>query len=214
MPSALNDEDFHIRRQRAFASTLTLSPEPKAESRELVLYRPKYFALRSVKAVPLLRQIIQREDRRHRTHRHTSAAVNALHRVDVEHLFFGVRRRVFLRDECNPPGKRPRRRCPWFRCTVLRSRMSWCLVSLVCRTLLRLHILARMRASHPVLASFRPAFNLSPQRTRTTTLPPVPASLGSYSTIYPATALAATVNGLARYICPGPLRPGKFGSAR
>ena len=25
-----------------------------------------------------------------------------------------------------------------------------------------------------------------------------------------ATALAATVNGLARYICPGPLRPGKF----
>src|SRR6266566_5626428 len=34
--------------------------------------------------------------------------------------------------------------------------------------------------------------------------------LGSYSTIYPATALAATVNGLARYIWPGPLRPGKF----
>src|ERR1700676_4136602 len=35
-------------------------------------------------------------------------------------------------------------------------------------------------------------------------------SLGSYSTMYPATALAATVNGDARYICPGPLRPGKF----
>jgi hypothetical protein len=28
--------------------------------------------------------------------------------------------------------------------------------------------------------------------------------------MYPATALAATVNGDARYICPGPLRPGKF----
>jgi hypothetical protein len=28
--------------------------------------------------------------------------------------------------------------------------------------------------------------------------------------MYPATALAATVRGLAKYICPGPLRPGKF----
>src|SRR5689334_1387453 len=36
------------------------------------------------------------------------------------------------------------------------------------------------------------------------------SSLGWYSTIYPATALAATVNGDARYICPGPLLPGKF----
>src|SRR5271155_4624429 len=35
-------------------------------------------------------------------------------------------------------------------------------------------------------------------------------SLGSYSTMYPATALAATVKGEARYICPGPLRPGKL----
>jgi hypothetical protein len=35
-------------------------------------------------------------------------------------------------------------------------------------------------------------------------------SLGSYSTMYPATALAATVRGEARYICPGPLRPGKL----
>jgi hypothetical protein len=26
----------------------------------------------------------------------------------------------------------------------------------------------------------------------------------------PATALAATVSGLAKYICPGPLRPGKL----
>jgi len=33
---------------------------------------------------------------------------------------------------------------------------------------------------------------------------------GSYSTMYPATALAATVSGDARYNCPGPLRPGKF----
>src|SRR5271163_1802925 len=35
-------------------------------------------------------------------------------------------------------------------------------------------------------------------------------SLGLYSTMYPATALAATVRGDARYICPGPLRPGKL----
>src|ERR1700761_8072809 len=33
---------------------------------------------------------------------------------------------------------------------------------------------------------------------------------GSYSTMCPATALAATVYGLARYIWPGPLRPGKL----
>src|ERR1700686_955834 len=36
------------------------------------------------------------------------------------------------------------------------------------------------------------------------------SALGSYSPICPATALAATVSGLARYICPGPLRPGKL----
>jgi hypothetical protein len=28
--------------------------------------------------------------------------------------------------------------------------------------------------------------------------------------MYPATALAATVSGDAKYNCPGPLRPGKF----
>src|SRR5581483_1432644 len=33
---------------------------------------------------------------------------------------------------------------------------------------------------------------------------------GSYSTMYPATALAATVSGEAKYIWPGPLRPGKL----
>src|SRR6185369_2655744 len=33
---------------------------------------------------------------------------------------------------------------------------------------------------------------------------------GSYSVMYPATALAATVSGDARYIWPGPLRPGKL----
>src|SRR5258708_33952357 len=37
-----------------------------------------------------------------------------------------------------------------------------------------------------------------------------PLLVGSYSTMYPATALAATVYGLAKNICPGPLRPGKL----
>src|SRR3954466_12697913 len=36
------------------------------------------------------------------------------------------------------------------------------------------------------------------------------ASAGWYSVMNPATALAATVSGEARYICPGPERPGKL----
>src|SRR6266852_4825514 len=47
--------------------------------------------------LPLLRQIVQREDGRHRTHWHAGAAVNALYRIDVEHLFFAERRLILLR---------------------------------------------------------------------------------------------------------------------
>src|SRR5208282_1526554 len=34
--------------------------------------------------VPLLRQIVEREDSRYRAHRHAGTAVDALHRIDVE----------------------------------------------------------------------------------------------------------------------------------
>src|SRR5579863_4895424 len=34
--------------------------------------------------VPLLRQIVEREDSRYRAHRHACATVDALHRIDVE----------------------------------------------------------------------------------------------------------------------------------
>jgi len=37
-----------------------------------------------------------------------------------------------------------------------------------------------------------------------------PIAFGSQATILPAIALAATVSGLAKYINPGPDRPGKF----
>src|SRR6266852_5475271 len=36
---------------------------------------------------PFFRQVIEGEDRRHRTNRDASAAVDALHRIDVQHLF-------------------------------------------------------------------------------------------------------------------------------
>src|SRR5664280_2024633 len=36
---------------------------------------------------PLLRQIVERENRRHRADRHAGTAINALDRIDVQHLF-------------------------------------------------------------------------------------------------------------------------------
>src|SRR5208283_340601 len=38
---------------------------------------------------PLLRQVVERENGRNRAHRHAGAAINALHRIDVKHLFRG-----------------------------------------------------------------------------------------------------------------------------
>jgi len=49
------------------------------------------------KLLPLLRQIVQSKDRRNRAHRHTCAAIDALHRIDVQHLFCRKRGRIFLR---------------------------------------------------------------------------------------------------------------------
>src|SRR3984893_19106041 len=45
---------------------------------------------------PLLRQIVQRENGRDRTHRNAGAAIDAFHRIDVEHLFLAERRLIFL----------------------------------------------------------------------------------------------------------------------
>src|SRR5712692_2136245 len=46
---------------------------------------------------PLFRQILERENRRHRAHRNARAAVNTFHRADVEHGFFFKIRLVFAR---------------------------------------------------------------------------------------------------------------------
>jgi 6-pyruvoyl-tetrahydropterin synthase len=46
---------------------------------------------------PLLRQVVERENRRHGAHRDAGAAVDALHRVDVEHLGLGEVGLVLLR---------------------------------------------------------------------------------------------------------------------
>src|ERR1700737_3053930 len=45
---------------------------------------------------PLLRQIVQREDSRHGANRNASSTIDALHRVDVDHVQFGEVRFVFL----------------------------------------------------------------------------------------------------------------------
>jgi len=42
------------------------------------------------KVLPFFRQIVQCENRRHRTHRYAGAAVDALDWINVQHLFFGV----------------------------------------------------------------------------------------------------------------------------
>src|SRR5439155_10697029 len=46
--------------------------------------------------LPLLRQIIKREDRRDWTHRHASATVDTLDRIDVQHLLFRERGLILL----------------------------------------------------------------------------------------------------------------------
>src|SRR5579883_322215 len=46
--------------------------------------------------LPLLRQVIQRENSRNRAHRHTSAAIDALYRIDIQHLRGRMRRLILL----------------------------------------------------------------------------------------------------------------------
>jgi len=46
---------------------------------------------------PLFRQVVQREDGRHRAHGHASSAVDALYGIDIQHLFFSMRRRILFR---------------------------------------------------------------------------------------------------------------------
>ena len=73
-------------------------------------------------ALPLLRQILQRKNRRHRADRNAGTAVDALHGADIQLRFgleFGfVLPRVDAIDGTNVR----RRRCPWFLCRVQRSR--------------------------------------------------------------------------------------------
>src|SRR5208283_5346216 len=37
--------------------------------------------------LPLLRQVVERKNRRYRTHRYARAAVDTLDRIDIDHLF-------------------------------------------------------------------------------------------------------------------------------
>ena len=58
---------------------------------------PEILCVQLGKRVPLLREIIEREDRRYGTDWHAGAAVNALYRIDVEQLLRGVLGIIFLR---------------------------------------------------------------------------------------------------------------------
>ena len=49
------------------------------------------------KSSPFFRQVVGRKDGRDWAYGHTGAAIDALHRIDVELFLFGVRRLVFLR---------------------------------------------------------------------------------------------------------------------
>jgi len=57
----------------------------------------KIFGVPLSKGFPLFRQVVQRENGGYRADRNTSAAIDALHRVDVQHLLFGKRWRVLFR---------------------------------------------------------------------------------------------------------------------
>jgi len=97
--------------------------------------------------LPLLWQIVQGKDRRHRAHRHASATIDALDGIDVEHFFLGERRFVLLRmDTIHGAGidassvLRPDARF----CDYICHKLS---VSPDVRLVMETHILARMSAA-------------------------------------------------------------------
>src|SRR3954464_6580897 len=70
----------------------------------IVRLRGKTIALRAAEVfgvalregLPLFREVIEREDGGNRANRHARAAIDALDRIDVEHLFGAVPRVVLL----------------------------------------------------------------------------------------------------------------------
>lgn len=60
------------------------------------LLPPEIISVDFRKAAPLFRQIIQRENRRNRANRHTRSAIDALHRIDIDHVVLGEAGFVFL----------------------------------------------------------------------------------------------------------------------
>src|SRR5437588_40145 len=58
---------------------------------------PEILRIARGEGVPLLRQVVEGEDGRDRAYRHAGAAIDALHRIDVEHFFLGKTRAVLFR---------------------------------------------------------------------------------------------------------------------
>jgi hypothetical protein len=71
--------------------------DARAAQMEIPILPAKVFGVSLGESFPLFRQVIQRENRGYRADGNTSAAIDALNRVDVQHFLFGERRRILLR---------------------------------------------------------------------------------------------------------------------
>jgi hypothetical protein len=58
---------------------------------------PEEFGILLREVIPFLRKIVKREDRRNRANRDTGATIDALHRIDIQHLGVGEFRVFFFR---------------------------------------------------------------------------------------------------------------------
>src|SRR5579862_1234387 len=72
------------------------STAPSGQGRERKASASEVLGVGLRKVGPLLRQIVQREDRRNRANRNTSSTVDALYRIDVDHVHFAEVGFVFL----------------------------------------------------------------------------------------------------------------------
>src|SRR5271165_4776827 len=93
-----------VRFATRFATSLALTPKPafsKTQNQGRTRRSPVFLPAEIIcvalgKVGPLLRQIIQREDGGNGTHRNAGAAIDAFHRIDVDHVVFGEVRRLFF----------------------------------------------------------------------------------------------------------------------
>ena len=161
----------------------------------------KVFCVALGVSLPLLRQIVEGKNRRNRANRNTRAAVDALNRIDIQHLFLGECFLVLLRVYAIHRTRIHARRilcadtgfcnhiCHNFR--FLRNLLT------ITNTLENLDSIAKAKLMYSGPGATTSARCSSKIREINSTRP----LAGSYSTMEPAAALAATVSGDASYDC-------------